>query len=258
MLPSTIVRGRLERSKGDGTLSVVFGYREIFLPGCHISQRAGGNLVEGFMPEVKPDSAETCGLLEQVAQGAGQALGRLLQRYRPRLRAFIAARLDPQIRSRMDPSDVVQEVQLEVARRIENFLKRRPMPFHLWVRRTAYERLLKVRRDHRRRARRSVNLEVPLPDHSSVLLAKPLLAQGASPSQQLAAREFADRVGHAVGELAEADREILLMRHMEGLNYAEISCLLGIEADAARKRYGRALLRLRKVLKDNGLLESSS
>jgi RNA polymerase sigma-70 factor (ECF subfamily) len=97
-----------------------------------------------------------------------------------------------------------------------------------------------------------------LPDRSSLLLAKPLLAGASSPSQQNAAREFADRVGHAVAELVEADREILLLRHMEGLNYAEISCLLGIEADAARKRYGRALLRLRKVLKDHGLLESSS
>src|SRR5690242_10470321 len=122
------------------------------------------------MPEIKPDSAETYGLLEQVAQGTRQALGRLLQRYRPRLHAFIAARLDPHVRSRLDPSDVVQEVQLEVARRIDNFLKRRPMPFHLWIRRTAYERLLKVQRDHRQRARRSVNREVSLPDRSSLLL----------------------------------------------------------------------------------------
>jgi RNA polymerase sigma-70 factor (ECF subfamily) len=129
------------------------------------------------------------------------------------------------------------------------------MPFHLWVRKTAYERLLKVQRDHRRRVR-SVDREVPLPDHSSLLMAKPLLAGASSPSRQLAAREFADRVGLAVAALAEADREILLMRHAEELPYAEIACLLDIEADAARKRYGRALLRLRKVLKDHGLLES--
>jgi RNA polymerase sigma-70 factor, ECF subfamily len=210
------------------------------------------------MADVKPDSAETCGLLEQIAQGDRQILGRLLQRYRPRLHAFITSRLDPRVRTRVDPSDVVQEVQLEVTRRIDDDLERRPMPFHLWVRRTAYERLLKVQRHHRRRARRSVNREVPLPDRTSLLLAKPLLAGAASPSQQLAARELAERVGHAVADLAEADRQILLMRHMEELNYAEIACLLGIEADAARKRYGRALLRLRKVLKDHGLLESSA
>ena len=207
------------------------------------------------MTEVKPDSAQTCGLLTQVAGGDGQALGRLLQRYRPRLHAFIEARLDPRVRSRLDPSDVVQEVQLEVTRRMDDFLNRNPMPFHLWVRKTAYERLLKVQRAHRRQLR-SVDREVALPDHSSLLLAKPLLAGASSPSRQVAAREFADRVGLAVAGLAEADREILLMRHAEELPYAEIACLLDIDADAARKRYGRALLRLRTVLKDHGLLES--
>src|SRR5947209_3973975 len=152
------------------------------------------------MTDVKPDSAATCGLLEQVAQGDRQALGRLLERYRPRLQAFIEARLDLRIRARVDPSDVVQEVQMEVTRRMDDFLRRSPMPFHLWVRRTAYERLLKVQREHRRRARRSVNREVPLPDQSSLLLAKPLLAGTSSPSQQLAAREVADRVSLAVAE----------------------------------------------------------
>jgi RNA polymerase sigma-70 factor (ECF subfamily) len=205
-----------------------------------------------------PDSAETCGLLQQVAQGDRRALGLLLQRYRPRVHAFVAARLDPRVRPRLDPSDVVQEVQLEVTRRMDDFLNRSPMPFHLWVRKTAYERLLKVQREHRQRARRSVDREVALPDHSSLLLAQPLLAGASSPSQQLAAREFADRVGRAVAELEESDREILLMRHAEELVYAEIACLLDIEADAARKRYGRALLRLRKVLKNHGLLESHS
>lgn len=210
------------------------------------------------MPEVKPDSAETCGLLEQLVQGNQEALGDLLERYRPRLHAFVAARLDPRVRSRVDPSDVVQEVQFEVARRMSDFLKRGPMPFHLWVRKTAYERLLKVHRDHQQRARRSVDREVALPDRSSVLLARPLLAGGPSPSQELVARELADRVSRAVAELTETDREVLLMRHLEELSYAEIACLLDLSPAAARQRYGRALLRLRKVLKDHGLLEAAS
>ncbi len=204
--------------------------------------------------EVKADSAQTCGLLERIARGDRQALGRLLQHYRPRWHAFIGARLGPRVRARVDPSDVVQEVQLEVVQRMEDYLNRRPMPFHLWARKTAYERLLKVRRDHRR-ARRSVDREVALPERSALLVARPFLADTPSPSEQLAARELSDRVGRAVAGLAEADREVLLMRHLEELSYAEIACLLDIEADAARQRYGRALLRLRKVLKDHGLLE---
>jgi RNA polymerase sigma-70 factor (ECF subfamily) len=207
------------------------------------------------MPEVRADSVQTQDLLARIARGDRQALEQLLERYRPGLRAFVEARLDPKLRARLDPSDVVQEAQVEVVRRMDDFLRRRPMPFHLWVRKTTYERLLNLRRDHRKRARRSVDREVAFPDRSSLLVARPLLAGGPSPSQQLAAREFADRVARAVAELAEADREILLLRHAEELPYEEIACLLDLEPAAARKRYGRALIRLQKVLSDHGLLE---
>jgi len=132
------------------------------------------------------------------------------------------------------------------------------MPFRVWVRKMAYEHLLRVRRNHRLRARRSVDREVAWPERSSLLLARPLLRRGPSPSEQLQARELAARISAAVGRLAEADREILLMRHADDLPYDEIAYLLDIEAAAARKRYGRALIRLQKVLSDHGLLEETS
>src|SRR5947209_19277968 len=94
------------------------------------------------MAEVKPDSETTRALLEQLAGGDRQALEPLLARHRPDLASFIDFHLDAALRARLDPSDVVQEAQLEVARRMDDFLERRPMPFHLWVRKTAYQRLL--------------------------------------------------------------------------------------------------------------------
>jgi RNA polymerase sigma-70 factor, ECF subfamily len=206
------------------------------------------------MPDVKPDSARTRALLDQVHAGDSAALGQLLERYRPDLQALIDFHLDPRLRARLDPSDIVQEAQIDVVRRMDDYLERRPMPFHLWVRKAAYQRLLNARRDHGRRAKRSVGRELPLPERSSLLVARPLVHGGPSPSQQVEAREFAERVGRAVAGLSEADREILLMRHAEELPYDEIACLLEIEPAAARKRYGRALIRLQKALADHGLL----
>jgi RNA polymerase sigma-70 factor (ECF subfamily) len=207
------------------------------------------------MNEVRPDSAQTCRLLERLGQGDRQALDELLTHYRQELRAFVEARLDPRVTARVDPSDVVQETQMELVRRIDDYLQRRPMPFRLWVRRTAHERLLDVHKYHRGRARRSVTREVPWPERSSLLLARPLLRRSPSPSQRLQAREFAERVSEAVAQLGSADREILLMRHGEDLPFEEIGCILEIEPATARKRFGRALLRLQKVLTDKGLLE---
>ena len=210
------------------------------------------------MAQVAPDSTETRGLLERIGRQDRSALERLLHRFRPGLHDFVDSHLDPRVRQRVDPSDVVQETQLEVVRRMDDFLRRRPMPFRLWVRKMAYEHLLRVRRNHRLRARRSVDREVAWPDRSSLLLARPLVGRGPSPSEQLQAREFAGRISAAVGRLAEADREILLLRHADELPYDEISVLLDIEPAAARKRYGRALIRLQKILTDHGLLEESS
>lgn len=209
------------------------------------------------MPVVQPDSTRTRSLLELVQGGDQKALGVLLARCRPKLASFVDFHLDKRLRMRVDPSDVVQETQQEVIRRMDDFLKRRPMPFHLWIRKTAYERMLNLRRHHRGRARRSIGREVAFPENSSFLLAGPLIQRGPSPSQQFAARDYAERVSRAVSALAENDREILLMRHAEDLSYEEIGCLLEIAPAAARKRYGRALIRLQKVLSDHGLLEES-
>jgi RNA polymerase sigma-70 factor (ECF subfamily) len=215
----------------------------------------------GIVPagwRMTPDSDRTRGLLELAGQGDRQALQDLLAHYQPEVYAYVEARLDPRVRRRVAPSDVVQETQLEVVRRLPDYLRRRPMPFHLWVRRTAYERLMKFHRDHRQAECRSVRLERHLPARSSLLLVRPLLAPGPAPDEDLAAREFADRVSQAVARLDDDDREILLLRHVDELPYEEVGCLLGVEPAAARKRYGRALLRLRKVLADQGLLESPS
>jgi RNA polymerase sigma-70 factor (ECF subfamily) len=208
------------------------------------------------MSELRPDSAETRALLDKIQGGNRQALEDLLGRQRPLLRSFIEVRLDPRLAARVDPSDIVQEALVTVTQRMDEYLERRPMPFHLWVRKTAYERFLDVRKHHQIRARRSVDREEAWPNRSSLLLARPLLARGPSPSQQLAARERADRVGRAVARLADADREILLLRHAEDLPFEEIACLLDIEPAAARKRFGRALIRLQALLAEFGVLES--
>ena len=206
------------------------------------------------MTKVKPDSTETCALLERAGAGDPQARDELLKRCQEPLHAFIELHLDPAVRARLGASDIAQETRIEVARRLDDFLRRRPMPFRLWVRKTAHERLIEARRAHRR-ACRSVRREQTLPDRSSLALARPLLAKGPSPSQEAQAREMAALVSEAVAGLSEADRAVLLMRHAEDLPYEEIACLLDIEPAAARQRYGRALLRLERALARCGLLE---
>jgi RNA polymerase sigma-70 factor (ECF subfamily) len=208
------------------------------------------------MNELPADSTETFSLLEQSGGGDRRAFEQLFARHRPDLRRFVERRLDPKLRGRLDASDIVQETQLEAYRRLPDFLQRRPMPFDVWLRKTAYERLLMLRRQHVEAARRAVGREVPLPDRSSLLLARQLFPPGSTPSHQLRRRELVRQVQQVVAQLPEADREILFMRSIEGLPYQEVACILDLDPAAARKRHGRALLRLHQLLAAAGLKES--
>jgi RNA polymerase sigma-70 factor (ECF subfamily) len=202
------------------------------------------------------DSSETQRLLQQVSAGDPQAIARLLDRHRPYLRRLVELRLDPRMRARVDPSDVVQEAQLEALRRLDGYLKQPPMPFRLWLRQLAYDRLLMLRRHHVTAARRTVERDVPLPDRSSLQLARQLLAAGSTPSEQLVKREFVRRVRQAVSLLPDGDREVLVLRNLEGLSNRETAQVLGMDPATASRRYGRAVIQLRTLLLQSGLGES--
>jgi RNA polymerase sigma-70 factor (ECF subfamily) len=197
-------------------------------------------------------------LLLKVKSGDRSAFEVLFARHHAFLRRFIEMRLDPKLRARVDPSDVVQETHLEAFARLEDYLAREPMPFRLWLRQTAFERMLKLRRQHLAAARRTVDREICLPDQSSMMLAQHFLGHDSTPSKRAVRQEDAQRVQEALAELAESDREIVLMRNLEGLSHAEIACVLGIDEAASRKRYGRSLLRLRKVMFDGKSREKQS
>jgi RNA polymerase sigma-70 factor (ECF subfamily) len=206
--------------------------------------------------EAQPDSQVTRDLLQQVRAGDRQAFEQLFARHQAYLLRLAELRLDPRLRSRVDPADVVQEAHLEALGRLDAYLQRPALPFRLWLRQLAVDRALKARRHHLGTARRTVCREVPLPEQSSLLLAGQLLAAGPTPSQQLNVQELAARLRQALAQLPETDREMVVMRHFEGLSNHEVACLLGIDPATASKRHGRAMLRLHRILFERGLTES--
>jgi RNA polymerase sigma-70 factor (ECF subfamily) len=88
------------------------------------------------------------------------------------------------------------------------------------------------------------------------VLAQQLLASGSGPSQQLIKHEFVRRVREAVNQLREGDREVLTLRNLEGLSNQEVAQLLHVDPATASRRYGRAVIRLRQILLQSGLMES--
>ena len=197
-----------------------------------------------------PDTDE---LIDDAANGDSAAVQELLSRHRDRLRRMIAARIDPRLAARVDPSDVVQEALWDAARALPAFLRERPLPFGDWLRQFAWDRLMKLHHHHIGTQRRSVvreRRELALPDETAFELGARLAASGTSPSQNLIREELIRRVRESIAAMGTDDREILALRHVEQLSMAEVARCLGIREGTARVRHLRALRRLKDELED--------
>jgi len=193
-------------------------------------------------------------LIERARRGDARACEQLLAAHRDRLRRMVAVRLDRRLAARVDPSDVVQEVLVDACAQLSAYLKERPLPFYPWLRQLAWGRLIELYRKHVLAQRRSVTREEApaLPDESVLELAERLVASGSTPSRRLIRDELRTRVRQALLELAERDREVLVMRHLEQMPMAEIAAVLGVSEGAVKVRHLRALQRLRAVLDVEG------
>jgi RNA polymerase sigma-70 factor (ECF subfamily) len=65
--------------------------------------------------------------------------------------------------------------------------------------------------------------------------------------------ELQEQIRLLIDELGQNDREILTLRHAEGLSNAEVADLLEINPNSVRQRYGRALRRLHERLAAQGI-----
>lgn len=206
-----------------------------------------------------PNSDETQQLLADAGRAEGpartDARNDLMDRHRRSLERLVRMRLDRQVQRRVDASDVVQDVLLEAHKRLDDFLADGSMPFHLWLRQLARDRIIDMHRRHRVAAKRSVDREQSLTggrpgddDDDGVRLAAQLKDAELTPAAATIRKELEEKFVAALDELSEDDRDLLLMRHIEGLGNSEVAQALGLSQPAAGMRHLRALRRLRKVL----------
>lgn len=201
--------------------------------------------------------SDTFVLLQRSAAGDRQAWGQLLTRHADRLRRMIEFRMDSRLRARLDPSDVLQEACLEASERLDDYFRDRSMPFYVWLRFLAAQKLVTLHRYHFGVQKRDPSREISLshgvsPQASSVSLAARLLACGSTPSGATIRAERQERLQKAIDQLDPVDREIIALRHFEQFRNAETAQILGIPESTASTRYLRALRRLRQLLGDLG------
>jgi RNA polymerase sigma-70 factor (ECF subfamily) len=196
---------------------------------------------------------ETTHLMESAAAGDVASWGSLLTEHVERLARFIAVRLDKRLQSRIDAQDVIQEIYTEAWQHLPAYRSHGKLPFYLWLRGLARNKLYELHRYHlgtkmRDARREATDYQRGFLETTTAALSSLLIDRQISPSSGVARDELRARVQDAVETMDELDREVLALRHFEQLSNAETAQVLDIKEKAASMRYIRALRRLRELL----------
>lgn len=176
-------------------------------------------------------------LIAQARAGSPDALNVLYDRSAGRLLAFIRLRLGPDLRQRLESRDILQAAMLRSLERIRQFDGHETRSWMAWLARIA-ENEIRDRVDFEHRQRRDAARDVPLEDDA------PIRALTRSALTRVIHDEEARRLETAMDALADAHREIILLRSFQELSFADIGRRLGKSEDACRMLMTRAMTAL--------------
>jgi RNA polymerase sigma-70 factor (ECF subfamily) len=191
-------------------------------------------------------------LIEEALGGDEEAFGRLLARYSSYLTLLARVEIGRRLQGKLDPADLVQETFLEVHRHFSTFRGTTEPEFVGWVRRIMAGVMANTVRRYFGTKARDPRLEEELQvgfDQSSCTLAGQLISPGSSPSEAAARREQAVIFADALDRLPEDYREVIVLRHLEGLTFAGVGERMGRSVDSVEKIWLRAVAKLKQTVK---------
>jgi RNA polymerase sigma-70 factor (ECF subfamily) len=190
-------------------------------------------------------------LIGRARGGDAAALGQLLELYRNYLALAARLHISRRLQSKVDAADLVQETFLKAHRHFAQFRGGSERELVAWLRQILALTAANLVRHYCGTQGRDVRLERALADdleRSSRVWDLGLVAPQSSPSQGATRREEAVLLADALGKLPPDYSEVIVLRHLEGLPFAEVARRMGRTVDSVDKLWIRALDRLRRLL----------
>jgi RNA polymerase sigma-70 factor (ECF subfamily) len=189
----------------------------------------------------------------QAKGGNTDALGRLLGAYMNYLKTLAQAQMDERLKRRIGASDVVQETLLEAHRDFLQFVGRTPAEFSGWLRTILINNMKRAIECHLMTAKRDVRRELSLDDlnrktnQSAARLESLLMAPNRSVGSEAQIHESLIWLSDSIANLSSEHREVIILRHIQGMPFKEIGERLNKTSGAVRMIWMRAIEKLRET-----------
>ncbi len=198
-----------------------------------------------------PSSSDPTSQLIAAARRADrQSLATLLEQFRNYLRLLARTGIDTTLRGKADASDLVQETMLKATQHFDSFRGRSEAELAAWLRQILAQCLIHHARHYRastRRADRERSL-TDLLDRSSMQLSALAVRRNSLSESLPRGRDAGVILAEAMAELSVDHREVITLRNLEQLEWAQVAAKMGRSADAARMLWLRALKQLRPLV----------
>lgn len=178
--------------------------------------------------------------------GDSEAVGEVLGLCRDYLLLIANQDMDRDLHRKMGASDLVQESMINAQKNFDRFEGATKQDFLAWLRGILKNDALHWRRHYKGVQKRGREQEAPL-DGSHLPRMEPADSLY-TPSTHAVAEEEEALLKRAIDELPQNYREIVRLRSFEDRSFVEIGEQLECSADAARKIWSRAIVRMQEVL----------
>ncbi len=202
--------------------------------------------------ETRIQAMEIAQSIQLARNGDERSLGALLSSYERYLKLLAQVQLGHVLRCKVDASDIVQETFLEAHRAIQRFDGTSGEQFVGWLKAILATRLANTMRHYLGTQARDIRLEERIChslDQSSLSLGDILADPHSSPSQHVVGKEQSQLVAEALLRLSHDYREVIVMRHLEGMTFPEIASAMNRSVDSVEKLWLRGMAKLKREFK---------
>jgi RNA polymerase sigma-70 factor (ECF subfamily) len=193
--------------------------------------------------------ATSAELLRRAREGNADAAGALMELYRGYLTILARTQIGRRLQGKADAADLVQETFLEAHKHIGRFRGQSEIEFLSWLRTIMAAVVSNHVRHYLGTQQRDARLEQALVvelDNTSGVLQRGLMAADSTPSRQAASRETLSILANALEQLPDDYRQVIMLRHLEGLPFADVAERMNRTVASVQNLWVRALKRMKQ------------